>query len=358
MRASVAAAADAPTAAMAPTLGRRSKRGINNMPPSTIAIMSGSDITSPWFTTTLTVTASPSALTTASTVERVMRQTSMPASTTLTPNSSAFEHACAVDEAGPQPSEHRQHDRVQRRVHGEGELAVERNRLRRRIGVELEVERGGEAAAVEQVAGGPEVHVGVGEEAGAVARDHERDHDGDDRDDAETAPRAEASRAVPAARLPRARPPRRSDLTRRAEEGGTARHALAHDDVTTARARLAFPRVDVVELLVLAGTSEEVDVLLVGERRAPVLHRVLQRLHHRPVEAAHLLRRERVTHAVPPQAGTPEDLVAVDVPDAGDELLVHQQRFQLRVALPRASVRSSPTTSRSRAGRCRGARAR
>ena len=63
---------------------------------------------------------------------------------------------------------------------------MERNRLRRRIGIELELERGGEAAAVEQVAGGPEVHVGVGEEAGAVARDHERDHDGDDRDDAET----------------------------------------------------------------------------------------------------------------------------------------------------------------------------
>ena len=75
---------------MTPTLGRRNKRGINNMPPSTIAIMSGSDITSPWFTRTLTVTRSPSALTTASTVERVMRQTSMPASATLTPNSSAL----------------------------------------------------------------------------------------------------------------------------------------------------------------------------------------------------------------------------------------------------------------------------
>ena len=51
--------------------------------------------------------------------------------------------------------------------------------------------------------------------------------------------------------------------------------------------------------LVLARLAEQVDVLLVGERRAPVLHRVLQRLEDRAVQAPDLLLRERVAHAVP-----------------------------------------------------------
>ena len=108
---------------------------------------------------------------------------------------------------------------------------------------------------------------------------------------------------------------------------------LAHDLVAAARARLPLAGVHVVELLVLARAPEEVDVLLVGERRTAVLHRFLQRLHHRPVEPPHLLRGERVAHAVPSEPRAPEDLVAVDVADAGDELLVHQQRLQLGVAL-------------------------
>ena len=61
-----------------------------------------------------------------------------------------------------------------------------------------------------------------------------------------------------------------------------------------ARARLALAVVHLVMVLVLAGLAEQVDVLLVGERRAAVLHRVLQRLEDRAVQAADLLLRERV----------------------------------------------------------------
>ena len=57
------------------------------------------------------------------------------------------------------------------------------------------------------------------------------------------------------------------------------------------------------------------------------------------------------------QPGLEQDLVAVDVADAGDELLVHQQRLQPRLAARRACGRTAPTTSRSRADRGRGARA-
>src|SRR5436190_8944058 len=125
----------------------------------------------------------------------------------------------------------------------------------------------------------------------------------------------------------------RSDLARRAVIGGATGEALPHDEVTAPWARPALARVDVVELLELAGPAEEVDILLVGERRAAVLHRFLERLHHRPVQPAHFLRGERVAHAVPAQTGAPQDLVAVDVADAGDELLVHEQRLELRLTL-------------------------
>ena len=60
-----------------------------------------------------------------------------------------------------------------------------------------------------------------------------------------------------------------------------------------------------------------------------MLHRLVHDLDHRPVQAADVLRRERVAHPVVAQAGGIEDLVAVDVADAGDEVLVHQERLQL-----------------------------
>ena len=81
--------------------------------------------------------------------------------------------------------------------------------------------------------------------------------------------------------------------------------------------------------LEVADLAEQVLVLLVGQRRAAVLHRVLERLDHGPVEAAHLLGREALGAAVVAQAGGEEDLVGVDVADAGDELLVHQQGLEL-----------------------------
>src|SRR5262249_11929998 len=63
----------------------------------------------------------------------------------------------------------------------------------------------------------------------------------------------------------------------------------------------------------------------------PVLHRLLERLHHGAVETPDLLGRQRVAHAIPAQPGAEEDLVAVDVADPGEELLVHQERLQLHV---------------------------
>ena len=61
------------------------------------------------------------------------------------------EHPGALGQSGAEPAQRRQHHRVQRRVHGERELAVEADRLRRRVRVELEVERRGETTAVERV---------------------------------------------------------------------------------------------------------------------------------------------------------------------------------------------------------------
>src|SRR4029077_8210273 len=87
-------------------------------------------------------------------------------------------------------------------------------------------------------------------------------------------------------------------LTRFAEEGGAAADAEADDRVTAAGAGLALARVHVVVVLELAGLPVEVDVLLVGKGRTAVLHRVLQRLHHRPVQPADLLGGERVAPAV------------------------------------------------------------
>src|SRR6266566_4849434 len=132
-----------------------------------------------------------------------------------------------------------------------------------------------------------------------------------------------------AARRP-ARPPA-SHLARLAEERGPPTDALADDRLAAAPARLALAGVHLVVQLVLARLPVEVDVLLVGERGAAMLHRFLQRLDHRAIEPSDLLARQRVAHAVPSQSGAEEDLVAVDVADAGKELLVHQQALELHV---------------------------
>ncbi len=83
----------------------------------------------------------------------------------------------------------------------------------------------------------------------------------------------------------------RSDLTCLAEERRTVREAGPVHDATTARAGLAFAVVHLVVMLVLARAAEEVDVLLVGERRTAVLHRVLQRLEDGAVQPPDLLLR-------------------------------------------------------------------
>ena len=66
-----------------------------------------------------------------------------------------------------------------------------------------------------------------------------------------------------------------------------------------AHARLALAPVHLVVLLVLARLAEQVDVALVGERRAAVLHRALQRLADRAVEPAHFLLRRASRSGAP-----------------------------------------------------------
>src|SRR5687768_2847211 len=73
-----------------------------------------------------------------------------------------------------------------------------------------------------------------------------------------------------------------------------------------------------------------------------MLDRLLQRLPHRPVESPYFLGGERVGAAVVAKSGGEEDLVRVDVADAGDELLVHQQRLQLGVFRVEQLAKVSP----------------
>ncbi len=60
-----------------------------------------------------------------------------------------------------------------------------------------------------------------------------------------------------------------------------------------------------------------------------VLHGFVHHLDHRAVEPADVLRREGVTHAVVAQTSGVQDLVAVDVADARDQMLIHQERLEL-----------------------------
>src|SRR5437764_5600468 len=139
-----------------------------------------------------------------------------------------------------------------------------------------------------------------------------------------------AGTATVSRRRPGPRPPA-SNLARLAEERGPPADSLTDDRLATAPARLALAGIHLVVQLVLARLPVEIDILLVGERRAAVLHRFLQCLDHRAIEPSDLLARERVAHAVPAQSGAEEDLVAVDVADAGEELLVHEQALELDV---------------------------
>src|SRR6478609_9588325 len=146
--------------------------------------------------------------------------------------------------------------------------------------------------------------------------------------------RSPSVRAVSGGRADRAGCPiGASDLAVRAEERRPAGVLLAHDGAAAAQAGLAVAGVHLVVLLVPALLAEQVHVLLVGERRPAVLDAVLEHLDHGAVQAPHLLGAQLVAHAVVAQPGVMEDLVGVDVADAGDELLVHEPGLQLHVAL-------------------------
>src|SRR5205823_13608408 len=121
-----------------------------------------------------------------------------------------------------------------------------------------------------------------------------------------------------------------SHLAVRTEERRARSELLTHDERTAATAGETLPVVDLMQQLVLARPPVQVDVLLIAECRATMLHRFVQHLDDGAVEPADLHRRQRLRRAVVTQAGFPEDLVAVDVAEAGDERLVHQQRLELR----------------------------
>ena len=121
---------------------------------------------------------------------------------------------------------------------------------------------------------------------------------------------------------------RLSHLAGRAEERDRPATVRPLIDRPAATAGLPLAAVDLV-LLVSPGLAEQVDVLLVGERRS-------RGTSPRPASVSTMARYRRRTScatahssSVPAQPGHEEDLVAVDVADAGDELLVHQQRLQL-----------------------------
>src|SRR5512145_1897747 len=100
--------------------------------------------------------------------------------------------------------------------------------------------------------------------------------------------------------------PRRLRLALRAEE--RAPPADLHDLDRGAAASARQPRAAIYLELVLelAGLAEQVHVGLVVERGAAEPDRLLQNLLHRPVEAPHLLRRQRVRHPVVPEPGGEE----------------------------------------------------
>src|SRR5438270_3942057 len=102
--------------------------------------------------------------------------------------------------------------------------------------------------------------------------------------------------------------PRRgpSDLALRTEKTGPAVGLDPHDRAAATAAGLTLPVVDLVQGLEVPDLAEEVAVLLIGQRRTPVLDGLLQGLDHRPVETAHFLGRQRVGDAVVAQPGGEE----------------------------------------------------
>src|SRR5436853_4925567 len=118
----------------------------------------------------------------------------------------------------------------------------------------------------------------------------------------------------------------RSALALRAVVGVPPAHLDGLDRRPAAPAREAEPPVHLELVLELPGLAEQIDVRVVVERGAPVADRVLERLLDRAVEPTHLLRRQRVRHAVVAEPRREEHLVGVDVAEPRDELLIHQER--------------------------------
>src|SRR5881275_2470749 len=94
-----------------------------------------------------------------------------------------------------------------------------------------------------------------------------------------------------------------SDLALRTEERAPSVGLDPHDRAAAAAAGLALAVVDLVQRLSVTDLAEQVPVLLVGQRRAPVLDGVLEGLDHRPIQAADLLGGQRVRGAVVPEPG-------------------------------------------------------
>ena len=94
--------------------------------------------------------------------------------------------------------------------------------------------------------------------------------------------------------------------------------------LATLKAGLSLSVIDLVELLEVAGLGVGVHELLVVERRATVLDRLGQDLGDCAVEAADLDGLERLGRPIKAQARREEDLVGVDVPNPGDDVLVRE----------------------------------
>ena len=105
-------------------------------------------------------------------------------------------------------------------------------------------------------------------------------------------------------------------------------HHDAPDRPAAAIARLIGAPIDRQPLRILARLAVRADV--VAEARAPVGDPFAQDLAHGAVETPDIAGVERVGRPQRMEPRAPERLIGVDVPDAGDEALVEQQRLQLR----------------------------
>jgi hypothetical protein len=119
-----------------------------------------------------------------------------------------------------------------------------------------------------------------------------------------------------------------SGLTVRTREVGAAAVFDSDDGSTAARAGLALPVVDLVTTLVTADDAKEVAVLLIGEGAAPMLDGIGEDVMEGAVEASNFVGRQRIAPPIEPQAGGEENFVGVDVAEAGEDPLVHEERLQ------------------------------